>query len=420
MASRQFTIVEHKSLYISQSGEVHSDGNDNLGIPSKSFNDIASYVTSNGRDATQFLIPGYSRTLGHTLKAKQFVGVIETKSGISIEILPKIANNDTGDGDTRAIFLKMLKTLKNSPFKHFNVASLNSKKMHILEIFITMFCEELSVLVKKGIKSDYIAKSDNSRFLKGRLKIAEHLRKNVIHKERFYVEFDEYQVNRMENRIIKTTLDLLYEKSRNNGNKKRLREFLFIFDDVVPITDRSTAFSNIKLNRQMRDYAVVLEWCKIFLSSESVTPFKGSTVAFALLFDMNRIFEDYVAACLRRNNPDDDIKTQVGTKYLSENPKKFKLKPDIMIGESIIADTKWKLLESSCRHNGISQSDIYQMYAYGKKYDVREIHLIYPYTPDFPEIAKTTYKFDAETTLKIKAFDCKQGVYHDDIPPTAP
>ncbi len=410
MKNRQFTIIEHRSLYISPSGKIEwTDGN--LGIPSKDFKKIELFITGNSEKSTQFLLPGFSRALGHILKAQQFVGVIETKSGISIEILPKTASHDLGE--IRTTFLKMLKTLRSSPFKHFNMASLNSAKMHVLEIFITMFCEELSQLLKKGIKSDYITTSNNSTFLKGKLKLSDHLRKNAIHRERFFVEFDEYQTDRIENRIIRTTLDLLYNRSQYNRNKKRLREFLFVFDAVTPITDLNKSFSLIQKNRQMRDYGVVLDWCKILLSSESVTPFRGSSIAFALLFDMNLIFEDYVATCLRRNNPNSEIQTQVGTKYLIEEPKKeFKLKPDILIGDNIVADTKWKLLESGQPHNGISQSDIYQMYAYGKKYHAKEIILIYPYTPSFPAITETVYQFDDHTTLQIKAFDCRLGDFY--------
>lgn len=410
MKTMQLTLIEHKSLYISPTGKIiHTDGD--LGIPEKSFTDIEAYIYKNSDEATQFLVPGFSSKYGgRTLKAKQFVGVLETKSGISIEILPKIARTDIAE--TRTIFLTMLKALKVSPFKHFNKATLNFEKMHILEIFISMFCEELAILIKKGIKCDYISNTDNSVFLKGRLKIAEHLQKNIVNRERFYITFDEYQKNRVENRIIRTTLEFLYSKSTSNQNKKRLRESLFAFDDVEPATDIKKAFSRVQLNRQMKDYALVLDWCELFLSSQSATPFKGSTLAFALLFDMNRIFEDYVASCLRRDNPNKDISTQVSRKYLIESPRKeFKLKPDIIIDDTVVADTKWKILDSYLPHNGISQSDIYQMYAYGKKYEVEEILLIYPYTPTFPKITETTYTFEEKITLRILAFDCKTGKF---------
>lgn len=407
MSNQNYTLLEHKFIFVSHSGKVIEE-NGNLGIPLKSFDEVESYIAQNIESSYQYLLPGYSPNYGRILKANQFVGVIETRSGISLEILPKIALSDISE--TRVIFLRMLKTLKQSPFKQFNIGSLNTAKIHIFEIFITYFCDELSKLIKKGIKSEYITKTDNSNFLKGKLKITEHLKNNITHKERFFVEFDEYMTNRIQNRIIKTTIEFLYNKSSYTPNKKRLREFLFTFSEVTSLPLPVKNLSKIKIGRQMKSYSSVLNWCYIFLSDKSIIPLKGDTLAFALFFDMNRLFEDYVAACLRNEFPEKDIKTQVSRKYLIESPKKeFKLKPDILIDESIIADTKWKLLEPWKPHNGINQSDIYQMYAYGKKYNVNEINLIYPYTPDFPKINETDYKFDNMITLKIKTFDCKAG-----------
>ena len=42
-------------------------------------------------------------------------------------------------------------------------------------------------------------------------------------------------------------------------------------------------------------------------------------------------------------------------------------------------DTKWKsLFDNEAKNYGISQADMYQMYAYSKKYQTSEIWLIYP------------------------------------------
>ena len=180
------------------------------------------------------------------------------------------------------------------------MAHLKNRKMPLLEIFISMFLDELSHHLKRGIKSDYILKEENLRFLKGKLKIGEQIKKNFIHKERFFVEYDEFISDRVENRLIKTTLRYLYKKSRSNRNQQRIREFLFVFDDVGVSHHIKTDFAKVKLNRQMKDYEQVLLWCKTFLLGNSFSPYKGDDVAFALLFDMNLLFESYVYDSLRR------------------------------------------------------------------------------------------------------------------------
>jgi 5-methylcytosine-specific restriction enzyme subunit McrC len=48
-------------------------------------------------------------------------------------------------------------------------------------------------------------------------------------------------------------------------------------------------------------------------------------------------------------------------------------------------DTKWKLLSNNVRNYGISQSDMYQMYAYSKKYNAKKIVLLYPQPDNLSE-----------------------------------
>jgi len=257
----------------------------------ETFEKLEKFVLDN-EETAQYLKIMTKKGFGKVLQAQNYVGVIQTKDGITIEILPKIQNVD--EDKSKEILIRMLKTLKKSPFKHFNMAHLKSAKMPLLEIFISMFLEELSKLIQKGIKSDYITKEENLKYLKGKLKINDQIKRNYIHKERFFVEYQEFLSDRVENRLIKTTLEYLYKKSRSNRNQQRIREFLFVFDEISSCRDIKTGFSKVKLDRQMKDYEQVLLWCKTFLLENSFSPYKGKDVAFALLFDMNLLFESYV------------------------------------------------------------------------------------------------------------------------------
>jgi len=390
------TLKEYQFLQCKSSSEDYY-------IKETTFNALERFVLNNEKIA-QYLKITIKRGYGKVLQAQNYVGVIQTKDGTTIEILPKISNLE--DEKLKEILLKMLKTLKNSPFKNFNMAHLKNYKMPLLEIFISMFLDELSHLLKRGIKSDYILKEENLRFLKGKLKIGEQIKKNFIHKEKFYVEYDELSSNRIENRLIKTTLQYLYKKSRSNKNQQRIREFLFVFDNIGVSHHIKTDFTKVKLNRQMKDYKQVLLWCKTFLLGNSFSPYKGDDIAFALLFDMNLLFESYVGDYLKRSGL--DISLQDRGKYLVEEPKTFALKPDIVIkckGDIIIADTKWKILNEKKANNGISQADMYQLYAYGTKYkNCKKLFLIYP-NDKGKDIKNNYYKFNNNLSLEIIFFD---------------
>ncbi len=155
----------------------------------------------------------------------------------------------------------------------------------------------------------------------------------------------------------------------------------------------------------MRDYEQVLLWCKTFLLENSFSPYKGDTIAFALLFDMNLLFESYVYDYLRKNGDFTSIKNQDKKHHLAyENGSgKFALKPDIVInGGEIIIDTKWKILNADKSNQGISQSDMYQLYAYGTKYETCEkLYLVYPKDGETPE-SSYEYFNDKEQKLQLR------------------
>lgn len=374
----------------------------------ESFEGIEKFVLENER--AQYLKLTTKKGFGKVLQAQNFVGVIQTKDGTTIEILPKIANVENEE-ESKNILLKMLKTLKKSPFKNLNTADLKSSKTPLFEVFISMFLEELSKLIQKGIKSDYLSYEDNLKFLKGKLKIGEQIKYNTIHKERFFVEYQEFSSDRVENRLIKTTLDFLYKKSKSHNNQQRIREFLFVFDAIKTSHTIKSDFAKIKLNRQMKAYEQVLLWAKTFLLENSFSPYKGNDLAFALLFDMNLLFESYVASYLKKKGL--DVKAQDKGKYLVQEPKKFALRPDLVIHKQdqiIIADTKYKVIREE---KDISQSDMYQLFAYGKKYQNQKLFLIYPKHNEIE--LNLFYKYEDGLELEVLFFDLARNLNDSDF-----
>ncbi len=135
------------------------------------------------------------------LKARNYVGLIQTKSGFCLEILPKtfrLANENEGFkkhqdkiNEAKDLLLKMLQTLKNLPFKQSHIANLKTQNAPLLEIFVMMFLNEVEMLIKKGLKSNYLESEQNRKFLKGRLLFSQNLKHNFAHKERFFTASDE-------------------------------------------------------------------------------------------------------------------------------------------------------------------------------------------------------------------------------------
>ena len=359
------------------------------------------------------------------LRARNYVGLIQTKSGFCLEILPKTfrtANENEGFekhqdkiNEAKQILLDMLKTLKNSPFKQSHISNLKTQNAHLLEIFVIMFLNELETLIKKGLKSDYIECEQNRKFLKGKLLFTQNLKHNFAHKERFFTASDEFIADIAPNRLIVSTILLLSKCNFSAKTSGRILQSRFVFDKISPSQNYDKDFAKCVNLRHFKAYELILLWCKIFLKKQTFTAYQGSQNAFALLFDMNELFESFVAWNLKRYVAQKgykcQIKTQESNRYLLEvgGEPKFQIKPDIVCRKDnaviFIADTKWKILDFNRNDYGISQSDLYQVFAYLAKYQCNKGYLIYP-------------KIDSDS-IKHKRFTYKAKIcFFDDYNPS--
>lgn len=222
------------------------------------------------------------------------------------------------------------------------------------------------------------------------------------------MEYDEFNINRVENKLLKSTLLYLYRHSGSSRNKNDIKTLLNYFIEVDESKDYEGDFARIVPERNTKDYDTALLWSRVFLKGKSFTSFTGSEVAFALLFPMETLFESYIAAQLhkRLKNSKYSISAQDRKYHLFDEPsKRFLMKPDIVISDKIqkqvfIMDTKWKVLSDSKANYGISQADMYQMYAYQKKYSSENVTMIYPMT-DKVENKEIQYQSKDGVNVKI-------------------
>lgn len=363
-----------------------------ISLPEHAFDQLEQFILSNreegsGTQPLELMSLSAKPGVGKVITAKNYAGVITTRDGTEIEILPKLTiEGDDSDQAVRKVFLTMLRTVQEAPFKTFRTAHLNTSRMRLLDLFVRMFLDEARRLIQRGLKSDYTARQDNEPCVRGKIVFSEHIRKNLLHRERIFVEYDVFSVDCPENRLVKSTAVYLQRHATDLQNRKDLRIVLSVMDQVPVSKHVEQDFLRCGQSRSMADYRRLLELCRVFLQGKSFTAFSGGEAALALLFPMERVFESYVAAVLRRHLDSRQYRVHVQAKgkYLFELPRKqFALRPDLVIedlnsGERTILDTKWKLLSPQWHNYGISQADMYQMYAYQKEYAAKQVVLLYP------------------------------------------
>lgn len=394
-------------------------------LPQDTFDALENFVLSNSSkdvDALELMGLSARKGIGKIITAKNYVGVITMEDGTTIEILPKIHSKEQStEAKTKKLLVDMLKTLRNSPYKSLQTTNVNIERMSIFEVFIRMFIDEVFFIVKRGLKNSYETIQSNEAVFKGKMKFAGQIRYNYAHKERCFVEYDEFNLNRAENKLLKATLLYLYKNTGSSKNKSDIKTLLNSFVEVDTSIDYEGDFAKVVPDRNTRDYASALMWSKAFLMGKSFTSFSGSEIAFALLFPMETLFESYIAVQLRKvlNSSEYSVSAQDRTYHLFDEPsRKFLMKPDLVVKDKVhnatyIMDTKWKVLSDSKPNYGISQADMYQMYAYQKKYAAENVTLIYPYAEKIP--ADKIIEFHSKDGVTVRAkfvdlFDVQQSL----------
>lgn len=333
------------------------------------------------------------------IQVTSFVGVIRAPDGYQIEVLPKVGKAVGGGAvEARQLLIEMLCCLQG--FRHVmtDSAKLSAARMPLLEIFISEFLRTVEHIVKRGLRSEYRQRQDNLFALRGKLLMSTHLRQNLFRADRFFTEHDEFLTDRPENRLLHAALRRVLLLTGTQANQQLARELDFVFADVPLSTQIRIDFKQVRLDRGMGYYTDALAWARLILDEESPLTGSGHHSAPSLLFPMEAVFEAYVAKYLPRQLiPPLILKTQARSHHLVRHRQQnwFRLKPDLLIRDSdrnlLVLDTKWKLLDGLKANGtdkyGLSQSDFYQLQAYGLSYldGAGDVVLIYPRTDAFAD-----------------------------------
>lgn len=390
--------------------------------PVKTFNDQAN-------------INDFLKPIRNGVQVNNYVGVLRTSTGLTIEVLPKIYGNSVKKDERqelRNLFLNMLKTVRKINGKNFKMTNLNTRRENLLEVFISMFLSESDDVIKRGLKSTYVTLQSNNKFLKGKLMMVNHLRKNHTNQSNFYTEYDEFLSDSPENQLIKTTLELLLRISSDNNNLRIIREQLSFFEFISVTRTPDITFKRVNLGRNYKYYEQTLLWCQIFLRGQSFTSFGTNSKAIAVLFPMEKLFEAYIATLVKKTLKNHQVFLQESQYSLfdftsqlgddRQNKSVYYLRPDLVVrsdnNKVVIIDTKWKILDKK----GPSQADLYQMYVYYTRYtqkeqNVSKVILLYPYTDYYKEkeFASLSSSLESTANIQVRFVDLMSENIEDDL-----
>ena len=408
---------EFGNLYID--GQLHKEGD--TALPELAFNNLWDFILSNkADDDSDNVMSVHSRGGRKYIRTGRFVGTIQTRDGQVLEILPKIYKASGKQEDDknvcRRVFLNMLRHFSDTRSRSFQNASLQTQRnFPILEIYIANYVSAVEELVLGGLKRSYNNVAENQSFLKGKIDISRHITKNVADKSRFAIRYNKYIENIPHNRILVSTLQKLLQDSHSVVNRSRISAVLGLLTDIPASSniEADLKFALMK-NRLYSSYELLMQWSSQFLTNKGFTNFSGNCVNQSLLFQAERLFENFIAFLFKKfaatyRKSALGASAQNTRYYLVDRHNgsgMFRLRPDIVVEsdkdssryECIIIDTKWKAIDSQSpnRNYLIDMKDMYQLYAYGQKYMqgetpraghevVPKLVLLYPYSEKFTE-----------------------------------
>ena len=366
------TLFEYKPVEYEIGGRDEIEG-DRLILTEKTIEQLEKINEKN-----KFLEIGRKR-----IKPLNYVGVVKAGK-ITLEIFPKFASEDRKE-TIAGNLLKMLGfTLLD--FREVDYAEL-SEINDFFEILIEIFARNLLKLLKTKQNFQYVRRYDEMRYVRGKIDFKKHCNPARLHL--VPCEFYERHLDNLINRTLKYTCFLMSKVVETRETYRKLRRITDILEPVALTPVSVQRIESITFNRLNIEFKPFIEFCRVFLEHSSLSLQASKMEFFSILIPMERLFEQFVAEVIRKERLHEvfgkdanlEIQKSIGA-FLQRNGQRIaEMKPDIIVevgNSKVVIDTKYKLLEPEDRKLGVSQQDLYQIYAYCRELGANKALLLYP------------------------------------------
>ena len=246
------------------------------------------------------------------------------------------------------------------------------------ELMAAILAKGISVQIKRGLGKEYIPQTESLSALRGKIDIAESIKKQTMLNKQMICTYDEFSVNGTMNRIIKSTVELLLRFDISKARKKELRKLMVYFNDVEPI-DLYTVNWNIQYNRNNQTYRLLISICYLVVKGLLQTNTDGSTRLMDFVNEqrMCRLYEKFILEYYRKEYPEitanaSQIPWQLDDGIGTMLPV---MQTDIMLTyeeKVLIIDAKYYAHTTQSRFDThtLHSSNLYQLFTYVKNKEV--------------------------------------------------
>lgn len=341
------------------------------------------------------------------IETTSWVGVIKYKN-THFQILPKLICNNGDKENILKNLIFMLSYTKKLDIKTSNEARLSTAKNPFIEILIREYAKSLFECLKRLTPKKYVREENNLNYLRGKIKFSENIRNNSSNRAKFYCEYDEFSENNILNQLFLFVSTCLYNISNDSYNKKTLKFIINYYSDIQLVRFDKFKAEKIKLYRNQELFKKPFNLAKMFIEKTSVDLSKNKFENITLIWDMNKLFEEFVFEIMKKHEAEFGCKLTAQRRkklLVGDTSKKRNTFVDILIekndGEKIILDTKYKKFASS---DDFSNADVFQVSTYCLLHNTNKAVLIYPRwnntVPKVPSFKLNTNEKDIKIDFK--------------------
>ena len=250
------------------------------------------------------------------------------------------------------------------------------------ELMAAILEKGITVQIKRGLGKEYISQTEELSSLRGKIDIAESIKTRMVLGKKLVCTYDEFSVNEIMNRIIKSTVELLLRSNISKQRKKKLNKLMVYFGDVSSI-NLYTVNWNVQYNRNNQTYRMLISICYLVVKGLLQTNSDGNTKLMDFLDEQRtyRLYEKFILEYYRKEYKQLTVNASRIPWQLDDDVDNMLpvMQSDIMLQQGdtvLIIDAKYYEHSTQVQYDKhtLHSSNLYQIFTYvkNKEYELRD------------------------------------------------
>ena len=253
---------------------------------------------------------------------------------------------------------------------------------NIAELMAAILVKGIATQLKRGLQKEYIGRTEELSLLRGKIDVSESVKTQTMLKSQMVCSYDEFSVNGLMNRILKSTVYLLLKSDISAKRKKELKKLMVFFADVELI-DLNIVNWDIQYNRTNQTYQMMISICYLVVKGLLQTNSYGNTKLMDFIDEqrMCYLYEKFILQYYKKEFPQLSVNASRISWQLDNGEDTLLpiMQSDISLQKDntvLIIDAKYYSHTTQVKYDkhSLHSNNLYQIFTYvkNKDYELRQ------------------------------------------------